>query len=221
MSEFASFAVEGTFTPTRLWLGRIPLAHKLVTLLSGQNVAAGTLLGRGVVTATLAAATFVGTGTGTLTPANPAFSTAAKQGNYKIVCVEPGADVGTFQVFRPDGTLAGVAVTGVAFTGEIKFTIADGGTDFIVGDTFTVAVTVTVAKYLKSLAAATDSSEEPDCIAVHACDATTGDKECLVYTRGDFDVTGITFGTGHTQASTEAVLRAKGILLVSPAVLAE
>jgi hypothetical protein len=41
----ASFSSE-TFTPDRLHAGELPLAHKKVTLLSGENVTRGTVLGK-------------------------------------------------------------------------------------------------------------------------------------------------------------------------------
>jgi hypothetical protein len=96
------------------------------------EAAAGTKVG------TVGAVT--GTGNGTFTMASPSTSAGAKIGAWKVVCIEPATDAGTFQVFDPDGNLDGVATVGVAYAGNIKFTIADGSTDFTAGAHFTVTV---------------------------------------------------------------------------------
>lgn len=80
------------------------------------------------------------TGNGTIT-AEPAVAAGAKTGVYQLVCVEPGTNVGEFQVFGPDGVLVGVAVVATEFVGGgLTFTIADGSTDFASGDRFTITV---------------------------------------------------------------------------------
>ena len=91
---------------------------------------------------TVGAPTKVGTGDGTLTRASPAFSAEAKVGTYKVKCVTAASNGGVFDVIDPDGVREGQATVGVAYTGSVKFTIADGSADFIVGDYFTLAVTV-------------------------------------------------------------------------------
>jgi hypothetical protein len=87
------------------------------------------------------APSFAGTGNGVLTRANPAFSAAVLPGTYKAICVEKTTDSGAFEVIRPDGTVDGVAIVGTAYDGQVKFTIADGSTDFAQGDTFSLVVT--------------------------------------------------------------------------------
>jgi hypothetical protein len=68
-------------------------------------------------------------------------------------------------------------------------------------------------KYLKSLAAATDGSEDPDAILLHDVDATAADVEAIIAIQGKFAKDGVTFGAGHTQASTEDALRLKNIFI--------
>lgn len=70
------------------------------------------------------------------------------------------------------------------------------------------------SKYNLSLAAASDGSQTPDLILAEDCNASSGDKEALAYSRGDFNINGLTIGTGHTAASIAEGLRAKGIVLV-------
>jgi hypothetical protein len=71
-------------------------------------------------------------------------TTGAKPGNYSLVIIEPAANAGTFQVEDPDGVFVGRGTVGVAFSaGGLAFTLADGATDFVAGDGFTIAVTQT------------------------------------------------------------------------------
>lgn len=69
-----------------------------------------------------------------------------------------------------------------------------------------------------SLAAAVDGSEVPNCIAGEDIDATAGAVESFAYTAGDFNSNAMTFGTGHTAASTREGLRNKSIYVVDPVV---
>jgi hypothetical protein len=88
----------------------------------------------------------VGTGNGVLTlDATTPLLTGAQPGVYQIVCVEPGTNVGTFQVLDPNGVFIGsYTVGGADFATQIKFAIADGSTDFAAGDYFEVTVTAGV-----------------------------------------------------------------------------
>lgn len=108
-----------------------------------QTIKPGTVLAKKAVVAdvvaTAAADAGNTSGSGALTLANPAVSSKVKDGVYSIVCIEPATNGGTFEVFDPAGKLIGKASVGVAFTKEIKFTIADA-TDFVAGDRFTVTV---------------------------------------------------------------------------------
>lgn len=110
-----------------------------------EVVSTGKIIPRAIIPserATVAQA-FSGTGNGVLTLADPASAQDVKAGAYKVVFTEPATDLGRFQVFDPDGNLDGTGIVGTAYTGSVKFTIADGSTDFVVGDTFTLTVTLT------------------------------------------------------------------------------
>lgn len=118
----AQFSTEGTFTPDDLIAGDFPVRTRKVTLISGQNVVRGAVLG--IITAS--------------------------------------------------------------------------------------------GKYNLSLAAAGDGSNTPRAIAAEDVDATGGDKDLVVYISGDFNETKLTFGTGHTAASTREGLRDQNIYLTKP-----
>lgn len=102
-----------------------------------QTILVNGLVGRvGVPGSIDVTQSFTGTGNGVLTPANPPVSSKVQDGEYTLTCIAAAANAGTFKVERPDGTEIGNATVAVAFNKEIKFTIADGATDFAVGDTF-------------------------------------------------------------------------------------
>lgn len=129
----------------------------------------------GVVTAGVPG--FTGTGNGTMTMANPATNESTQEGTYTVRLVEAGANAGQFEVVRPDGSIDGFATVGVAYDGEIKFTIADGATDFAGAAQFTVAVTIaelatagTYAKY--AVADQADGDQGDLAIAIYGVTAT-------------------------------------------------
>ncbi len=123
-------------------------SREAVTVLSGQNLKAGHVVGSRLVAPTIAAAAADAGNAGDGAFGAPALATnlGAQRGNYRVVIVEPAANAGTFQVFDPDGRLVGVGVVAVEFDNQIKFTIADGATDFVSGDNWTIAVTAGTVK---------------------------------------------------------------------------
>lgn len=156
---------------------------------SDNVVDIGTVLGR-VRTATIAvgAVVQVGTGNGVLTNATPAYGNDAIAGSYKVIFTEARTNSGEFEVFRPDGTLDGRGVVGTPYTGQVKFTIADGATDFIAGDNFTLPVTVTGVSYKfwpLNLAAA-DGSQNALAVSLSKRTALNGgaDQTILALRRG-------------------------------------
>lgn len=125
-------------------LGRTDL-----TVLSGRNLLAGAVLGRvnkGV--GRVSVPTVVGTGNGTASAVSAGPDVLV--GNYVVTCTAAVANGGVFSVVNPAGkalpslTLTPGAGGSTSYTSrEINFTITDGGTDFIVGDTFTFVVSTT------------------------------------------------------------------------------
>lgn len=83
-----------------------------------------------------------GANTGNGAPGAATLGSAAEIGTYQLRCITAAANGGTFSVITPSGVRLKDLSVGVAYaTDHINLTIADGATDFIVGDTFTVAVT--------------------------------------------------------------------------------
>lgn len=203
-----------SYSPDKLVAGPTIRHSKKRTLLTGEGaLVRGTLLGQVSVGAAVAAAYAGNTGNGVF----GAVTTGAnsKPGIYNVLIVEPGANVGTFLVEDPDGNIVGRGVVGVAFNGPISFTLADGATDFISGDGFTVTVAAGSGKFRKCVAANIDGSERPLEILVDDADSTAGDVECETFTTGDFNPLAMTFGAGTTSANSEAALRILGIFYIT------
>lgn len=151
-------------------------------LISGQNLGAGTVLGKKATAGTVTGAAQAGnTGNGTITGLSA--GGAAKVGVYRAVCIEPGANVGTFALFDPDGVEVGTATVAVGFTGPVNFTINDGAADFISGDTFNISVSGLTSKYTILAPAATDGTQIAAGILLSDVNATAADQPCAVITR--------------------------------------
>lgn len=95
----------------------------------------GTVYNNAVVTTfTAANHGLVNTGNGAISATVTSLTPA---GRYTIQCVEPGVNVGTFQVFDPKGNNIGTVIAGggaTAIPNGPTITVADGAADFIVGD---------------------------------------------------------------------------------------
>lgn len=191
-----------------------PVYRNDLTLLSGESVVRGELLGVQDASTVPTTGTAGGgnTGDGTMT-AVAAGGDDLIPGVYTARCIEAITNLGDFEVIDPQGDQIGVAITGTAFTSShLDFTINDGAADYIVGDTFTITVTGS-GKLLSSLAAAEDGSQNPKYIAAATVDATAGDAGCVVFAAGMFNSDAMTFGAGHTAASTKEGLQLLGIHL--------
>lgn len=144
--------------------------YKDVTILAGAGaLVKGTVLGKvtkGTVTIT------AGTNTGNGAAGAITRGAKTKVGNYTLRCITAATNGGTFAVFDPDGyRLDDLKVTVAYSNGHFGVTIADGTTDFIVGDTFTVAVPAGSGKFVAYDADNTDGSQVADCILARASDA--------------------------------------------------
>lgn len=151
---------------------------------------AGTVLGQiSAASATVVAAADAGNAanTGALTLADPAFGADVREGVYNIVCIAVVANGGKFRVEDPDGNEVGTATVSAAFTKQIKFTIADGTQDFVVGEKFTVSVEATKGPYGALNLAAANGLKKASAILYEPCDPTSGDVRRTI-TKRDSEV---------------------------------
>lgn len=190
------------------------------TLNSGQNLVGGTVLGQLL---TPGAATFVGTvGTRGAVTVAATIGPQTQVGTYKLICTAASANAGTFQLRAPDGSLVAfdtatvITVAGGAFTSDhLGITIADGATDFSVGDTYTIAVTAGDYEILDP--AEDDGAQIAAGILYGAVNATSADAACAVVARdAEVNANYLTWPdsiTAGQKATATAQLNARGIFL--------
>lgn len=131
------------------------------------------VLGAATKGAATPAAVAGNTGTGTIGAVT--IGAATKPGVYRATCIAAAVNAGRFTIEDPDGIELGVADVGVAFAGGgLGFTIADGATDFVVGDAFTITVAAGSGKYVQLDLAGTDGTEDAAGILLAAVTAPNG-----------------------------------------------
>jgi Bacteriophage lambda head decoration protein D len=189
-----------------------------ITLISGQNLLIGTVLG--LITMAGATQTYAGTGAGvmTLDAITPVLANAVP-GVYTVKCIAAAANSGTFRVIDPKGAVLGDVAVGATFADRIKFAIADGTPDFIVGDTFSVTVAAGSGKATQLNPAALDGSQNAAGVIIEAVDASTipGDKLTTMVSRfAIVSSNGLVWPAGipaANQALAISQLQAAGILV--------
>jgi predicted nucleic acid-binding Zn-ribbon protein len=132
------------------WYFAIPLENvtegDAVVVVAGQAGKFGS--GSATVADTSVAEAVEGnTGNGVMTlDATTPLLAGAQSGVYTATATAAATDSGTFRVTDPNGSVLGDVAVGATFANQIKFVIADGSTDFIVGDKFTVTVAIDVGR---------------------------------------------------------------------------
>lgn len=185
-----------------------------IVIASGEGVVKpGTVMKKSASAATVGTPTFEGTGNGTIALGDPAFGAGVKNGAYRVVAIEPDTDAGTFAVFDPEGVQVGVATVGVEFSGPVVFTISDGGTDFVAGDTFSIPVSGAGYEY----AVATDG-DEADAVCLYGGDATSAAvNDSAIVRDAELNVNILEYHSGVDNAAKKAALHAslaeKGIIV--------
>lgn len=188
----------------------------------------GMVLGRFVASPTGTAAAVAGnTGDGTMGSVTVTSNANLQLGVYKLTIVKAAANAGDFVVTDPNGDVVGFGTVAVAFSqAGIAFTLADGSTDFVVGDAFTITVAGT-EKYMIVEATATNGSEVASCMVIansvgeskEFTVAANTDVKVLVLARGPAIVAdaGLSYGSSVNTADEKAALHAqlalKGILV--------
>ncbi len=141
---FGATLTEGQHTGEFLAWEAHKMYRRTVTVLSGQVLKAGAVVGRvniGVGRG-VSAAGGSNTGNGTLTGLS--VGPEVERGAYTLTCTAVATNAGTFSVTTPSGRLLPSATVAVAYTSRhINFTINDGSTDFALADTFTVTTSTT------------------------------------------------------------------------------
>ncbi|MBB2981752.1 head decoration protein [Paraburkholderia tropica] len=192
-------------------------SRDIVVLGGAAVILAGQVLGlkAGGVASAAAAATNTGNGVITMDATTPVLS-GGQLGVYKAICTAAAANGGTFQVTDPAHNVLGNATVGTAFSNQIKFTIADGATDFVVGDEFDIDVIAVNGVYEALNFSASDGTQTAAAISFATVDATAADQSGLVVIR-DAEVNSgeLIWPTGATPAQiavASAQLVALGVI---------
>lgn len=200
-----------TYTPSNLLGGSYPQACKSVTILTGALLAAGAVIG---TITKLLGAVVAGTNTGNGTCTGTALKKNTKLGNYVLTCITAAANAGIFKVVDPDGIRLDDATVAVAYANDsIGFTINDGATDFIVGDSFTIPVTAGSGKHNLVDKTAVDGSQNPVAVLLEAVDATAADAAGIGAETGEFNEAAISLAAGTVAADVRDALAARNIYL--------
>jgi len=159
------------------------LSREKVTVASGEALSVGTVLGK--VTRSCPSTGTAGANTGAGTCTGVSMGPLAQIGTYTLRCIAAASGAGTFEVQAPDGTTLEQATVGVAYTNpHINFTLNDVGTDFAVGDTFTIAVSAGSGKVKAIDFSAEDGTEDAYGILLSQEVDTTGTLKSIAFTSG-------------------------------------
>lgn len=147
------------------------------TLISGQNLQAGAVLGQ-ITLATPSVPTIVGTGNAVMSAIS--LGAKAKVGSYVVKMT--GAT--TYTVTDPSGvTLTPATALGAYSDAEMNWTITAGGTPCVAGDSFTVVVAAGSGKYTAYIPTAVDGSGVVAGILFNSINASAGDVKGTIVTR--------------------------------------
>jgi len=174
-------------------------ARENITVMQGQKLEAGTVLGllSSGAASSAAGGSNVGNGTmGTVTVTSP-----AQVGAYVLTVTAAAANAGTFSVVAPDGSSVGTGTVAVAFSaGGLAFTLADGATDFAVNDTFTITVTKVPGHHVPYDNAASDGSQAAVAVLGAYVDSTDRHTAAAVIAR-EAEVIGALLGWGTNDST--------------------
>lgn len=157
------------------------------------------------------------TGNGTLT--NVEGRRDLKVGTYTFECTAAATNSGTFKVTDPDSNDIQTGITIPAGAGnsidfendQIAGTITDGGTDFAVGDTFTVAVTIHPRQVVAVDKSASDGSSVPYGVLLDDLDASSAAKVGAALVKGTVNERELTFASGTDIEDMRDKMRDVGI----------
>ncbi len=136
--NLARAAIDGGATPDQFCVDLLTIANRTpVTIAADQILPAGAVLVRAYTATPAAIGGNVGNGTLTVSAIGP----DVIEGTYTAKCILKRSDRGTFEIRSPSGGVIDEANVGTPLQSTtFSLTIADGSTDFAVGDGFTITV---------------------------------------------------------------------------------
>ena len=172
----------------------------------GAAIAAGTVLGTQIQTPGVAVAGASNVGDGVMGAVVVDAAGGAMVGDYILTVTSASANAGDFTVKDPSGAIVNTGTVAVAFaTGGLAFTLADGATDFAVGDVFVITVS---GEQLPVDLAAVDGSQIASGVLFDNIDTTAAAAEAVVLNK-DCVLNGqeIVLPSGITTAETNVLVQ--------------
>jgi len=160
------------------------LTRKEITIASGAGeLLTGTVLGQITKGSASVQAKEGNTGDGTFTlDATTAVLTAARPGVYTLRCIAAASNGGTFRLEDPNGVVLGdfaIAAGSVTVAEHIKGVIADGNSDFAVGDGWDITVAAGSGQWVKYNPTLTNGAGVAAGILLNRVDATSGAQKAV------------------------------------------
>ncbi|MDP2876702.1 MAG: head decoration protein [Holophaga sp.] len=198
-------------------------SRDVVTVLSGQDLALGAVVGK-ITKSTPTTGTADAGNTGGGTAASVIAGLKAKLGEYQIKCLTYVASplAATFEVTDPDGNLLPEATLAAYTSDQINFDIADGSPAITVGDIWTITVADGSGKIKEIDFDAVDGTQNAHGFLIAAVDASAADVNGVAIVR---DATIVTTDlvwpttspavTAAQKTAALAELAVKGIIAVS------
>lgn len=138
-----------------------------------------------------------------------------KIGTYTLECIQAVTNGGVFSVTDPDGNSLPQATVGTAYVSDqIAFILNDGATDFALGDTFTLAVTIDPRQCVPLDKTATDGSSAPYCVLAEDVDASVSGQRAVGYLEGEFNERQLAFASGTDVEDVRDAMRDLGMIVV-------
>ena len=163
-------------------------SREVVTVLSGQNLALGAVLGK-ITKSTPTTGTADSGNTGGGTCASVTAGALAKLGTYTITCLTYVASplAATFEVKDPDGNLLPEASLAAYVNSQINFDMADGSPAITVGDIWTIPIVAGSGSVRAINFDGVDGSQDAYGFLTAAADATDGAVDGVAIVR-DADI---------------------------------
>jgi hypothetical protein len=173
------------------------LNREQVTIVAATgNLKTGSVLGK-ITTGAATSAAKSGGNTGNGAMGSVTVGAAAQVGVYRLRITKAAANAGDFQVVDPQGDVVGIGTVAVAFAGGgLSFTLADGASDFIVGDGFDITVAAGNAKWAWHDPTATNGAQVAAGILLDAVDASGGSDVKGVVVTGNAEIVALNLEWG-------------------------
>ena len=139
-------------------------------------------------------------------------------GDYFTITVTaavPSNGLGTFSVTDPDGHALPAATVDTAYVDQIGFTINNGTTNFVVGDTFTITVSATNGNFVLANKTAVDGSQAGKWVLAADMPASATAASASIVWAGQVDAGALNFADANVLADHVETLWAQGVVPVA------